>query len=104
MYCQNKANAIITMNIATTIAAQAKQYIDKLNGENEAFEIEHAGYLVFFNYEAETGEDPGDNWTAPSWWIGRENIEITEAWDADGNECPEIAEAVAAALKEIMNA
>lgn len=86
------------------IAAQARQYIDRLNGESEAFEIEHAGYLVFFNYEAEVNSDPGDNWTAPSWWVERENIEVIEAWDADGNECPEIAESVAAALKEIMNA
>lgn len=90
--------------MVATIAKKALDYITHLNGQNEAFEIEHAGYLVFFSYEAETGEDPGDNWTAPSWWIERENIEVTEAWDADGNECPEIAEAVAAALKEIMNA
>ena len=86
------------------IAAQARQYINRLNGENEAFEIEHAGYLVFFNYEAEVNSDPGDNWTAPSWWIERENIEVTEAWDAEGNERPDIAEAVAATLKEMMNA
>lgn len=88
----------------TTIANKAFNCINRLNGESAGFEIEHDGYLVFFNYEVETGEDPGDNWTAPSWWIERENIEVTEAWDADGNECPEIAEAVAAALKEIMNA
>lgn len=92
------------MNAGTTIAAQAKQYIDKLNGENEAFEIERAGYLVFFNYEAKTGEDEGDNYTAPSWWIEHENIEVIEAWDEAGNECPEIAKAVAEALKEMMNA
>lgn len=87
----------------TAIARKALDHITRLNGENTGFEIEYAGYLVFFNYEAEIGEDPGDRWTAPSWWIECENIEIIEAWDADGNECPEIARAVADALDEMMN-
>ena len=73
------------------LAAMARQHIDRLNGENEEFEIECAGYLAFIYYKAETGEDPGDYWTAPSWWIERESIKVTGVWDVDGNEHPEAA-------------
>lgn len=92
-----------TLTELQQIANKAFNYINRLNGESTGFEIEYAGYLVFFNYEAEIGEDPGDRWTAPSWWIECENIEVVEAWDADGNECSEIARAVADALNEMMN-
>lgn len=85
------------------IANQALTYITHLNGESAGFEIEHAGYLAFFNYEAEVGEDQGDDTTAPSWWIASESLEVVEVWDEDGNECPEMAEAIAEALKEMFN-
>lgn len=85
------------------IANKVINYIDKLNGESTGFEIEYAGYLVCFNYEAEVGEDEGDDTTAPSWWVVRESVEIVEVWDEDGNECPEMAEAIAEALKEMFN-
>lgn len=78
-------------NELPNLAAMARQYIDRLNGESEEFEVVSNGVLAVINYKAVTSEDPGDYSTAPAWDIEHETIEVAEAYDADGNECPEAA-------------
>lgn len=43
---------------------------------------------------AEIREDAGDYWTAPSWTIEKERTTVAAVWDEQGNEYPEIAEAL----------
>ena len=76
------------------IAKQAAAYITRLNGESDTFQIDGATLSAVIAYEAETGEDKGDYWTAPSWTIEKESTTVAAVWDEQGNEYPEIAEAL----------
>lgn len=58
------------------IAKQAADYINRLNGECDTFQIDGATLSAVITYEAETGENRGDYWTAPSWWIERETVSV----------------------------
>ncbi len=82
------------MNIAKDAAA----YITRLNGECDTFQIDGATLSAVIAYEAETGEDRGDYWIAPSWWIERERISVEGVYDEEGNNDKE-----AAAYPEKMN-
>jgi len=73
------------------MAQQAATYIARLNGENDTFEIEGETLIAEIYYEAEIGEDAGDYWTAPSWWIEREQIRVEGVYDEDGNNDKETA-------------
>lgn len=74
-----------------TMAKQAATYIARLNGENHTFEIEGETLIAEICYEAEIGEDARDYWTAPSWWIEREQIRVEGVYDEDGNNDKEAA-------------
>lgn len=67
------------------IAEQAAIHIARLNGEADTFEVEGATLIAEIRYEAEIGEDKGDYWTAPSWWIASESVEVAGVYDEDGN-------------------
>ncbi len=73
------------------IAKQASNYIANLNGETDIFEVEGATHIAEICYEAEIGEDAGDYWTAPSWWIERERISVEGVYDEEGNNDKEAA-------------
>ena len=73
------------------IAEQAAIHIARLNGENDTFEVEGATIIAEIRYEAEIGEDAGDYWTAPSWWIESERISVEALYDEAGNHNPEAA-------------
>ena len=64
------------------------------DGVDEGFEIEYEGFTAFVSYKAEIREDAGDYWTAPSWTIEKESTTVAAVWDEQGNEYPEIAEAL----------
>ena len=86
MHQKIKPIAIITMTTATyttmqNLAKQASAYITKLNGE------------------AETFEDKGDYWTAPSWSIEDETVAVEAVYDEDGEEDKEAADW----LKKMLN-
>ena len=75
------------------LAKQAAAYITKLNGESETFEIESNGMTAVVSYEAEIGDDAGDRWTAPSWWIERGKRRMSIAvYNEDGDEDTEASE------------
>ena len=46
-----------THNELLTLARQAADYITKLNGESETFDVETENFTACINYEAEIGED-----------------------------------------------
>lgn len=74
------------------IAKQAAAYINRLNGESNTFEIYGDHLTAIITYEAEIGEDNGDYWTAPGWWIERETVSVGEVYNEDGECDPEAAE------------
>ncbi len=75
------------MNIAKDAAA----YIASLNGEADTFEIEGSILIAEIRYETEIGEDAGDYWTAPSWWIESERVTVEGVYDEEGNNDKEAA-------------
>jgi hypothetical protein len=68
--------------------------VSAVDGVDEGFEIEYEGFTAFVSYKAEIREDAGDYWTAPSWTIEKESTTVAAVWDEQGNEYPEIAEAL----------
>lgn len=80
------------------IAKEAAAYITRLNGESDTFQIDGATLSAVISYEAETGEDAGDYWTAPSWWIERETAHVEGVYDEDGENDKEAAEWLAKQL------
>lgn len=68
------------------LAKLATDYITKLNGENEYFEVETENFTAYINYEAEIGEDNGDRWTAPSWWVKSETATVKAVFNEDGED------------------
>lgn len=75
----------VTHTELMNIVKDAAAYIARLNGENDTFEIEGETLIAEICYEAEIGEDAGDYWTAPCWWIEREQIRVEGVYDEDGN-------------------
>ena len=80
------------------IAKQAADYINRLNGECDTFQIDGATLPAVITNEAETGENRGDYWTAPSWWIERETVSVEGGYNEDGENDPEAAEWLAKQL------
>lgn len=74
------------------IAKEAAAYITRLNGECDTFEIDGATLTAVIRYEAEIGEDAGDYWTAPGWWIECETVHVEGVYDEDGENDKEAAE------------
>lgn len=75
-----------TRNELMILARQAADYITKLNGESMTFEVETEHYAACVRYEAEIGEDAGDYWTAPAWWIESERAIVEAVYDEDGED------------------
>lgn len=73
-------NEQLTRSDIRTMARKAADYITfHCDGVSEGFETIHKGYMVFVDYR-------NDN--------GAETVTIPDVWDGDGNEYPEIAEAL----------
>ncbi len=68
------------------IAKEAAEYITKLNGENETFQIDGATLSAVIRYEAECGYDAGDYWTAPCSWIERDTAKVVAVYNEDGDD------------------
>ncbi|WP_295991572.1 hypothetical protein [uncultured Alistipes sp.] len=68
------------------IAKEAAEYITKLNGESKTFEIEGDTLTAVIAYEAEIGEDDGDRYTAPSWWVKHEEARVIAVYSEDGDD------------------
>ncbi len=73
------------------IAQNAATHIASLNGEADTFEIEGSTLIAEIRYETEIGEDAGDYWTAPSWWIESERVTVEGVYDEEGNNDKEAA-------------
>ncbi len=73
------------------MAQQAAAYIANLNGESSTFEVAGAAHIAEICYEVEIGEDAGDWWTAPSWWIESERVTVEGVYDEEGNNDKEAA-------------
>lgn len=81
------------------IAVEAAEYITRLNGVNETFQIDGDTLSAVIRYEAVTGYDAGDYYTAPYSWIERETAMIEGVYNEDGDNDPEAAEW----LKKMLN-
>ena len=81
------------------LAEKAAAYITNLNGESESFEVESNGMIAVVTYTAEIGEDAGDRWTAPSWWIESETTNVEVVYNEEGDEDTEASEW----LKKMLN-
>ena len=78
--------ATATHNELLTLAKMAADYITKLNGESETFDVDTENFTACINYEAEIGEDKGDYWTAPSWWVKSEKTTVEAVFNEDGED------------------
>lgn len=72
------------------LAKQAADYITKLNGESETFDVYTENYTATIDYRATIGEDAGDRWTASDWWIESEEIRVEGVYNEEGNKDPEL--------------
>lgn len=86
----------------TEIQHLAKQIADyvtfKYDGESEGFEIIHNGYIAFVNYEAEYRAARGGDSYCGMWEMVPELVSeqttVEAVWDEEGNEYPELADAL----------
>lgn len=74
------------------LAKMAADYITKLNGESETFEVEGATLTAVIDYRATIGEDAGDRWTASDWWIENEEVRVEGVYNEEGDKDPELTE------------
>ena len=73
-------NEQLTRSDIRTMARKAADYITfNCDGVSEGFEIIHGGYVAFIDYRADTDGD---------------SITVVDVWNQNGNECPDIAEAL----------
>ena len=62
------------------LAALIRKYVAVNCGDvDEGFEVSHAGYMAFVEYRTKPGGG---------------SVTVADVWDKDGNECPDIAEAL----------
>ncbi len=62
--------------ILNQLENEISNVLANLNAESTTFEVECEGWTANVNYNVEIGTDDGDYWTAPSWWVERESVEI----------------------------
>ncbi|WP_300744501.1 hypothetical protein [uncultured Rikenella sp.] len=74
------------------LAKMAADYITKLNGESETFDVYTEHYTATIDYRATIGEDAGDRWTASDWWIESEETRVEGVYNEEGEEIPELTE------------
>lgn len=82
-----------------TLAKEIFAHVADLNGEDETFDVCAENYSAEVRYTATIGEDRGDYYTAPSWWIEEEDIEVLAVYDGEGDEDKEAARL----LKNMLN-
>ena len=63
-----------TYNELMNISFKAAEYINRLNGESETFQIDGETLSAVISYEAERKQDNGDYYTAPCSWIENETV------------------------------
>lgn len=81
-----------TYNELMNISFKAAEYINRLNGESETFQIDGETLLAVISYEAETKQDKGDYYTAPYSWIENETVTVEGVYNEDGENNTEYAE------------
>lgn len=104
LLCTVKTNqhfTIMTTAIHTELETLAKEifaHVAQLGGESETFDAYAGDYSAEVRYTATIGEDRGDYYTAPSWWIEEEDIEVLAVYDGEGDENKEAARLLARML------
>jgi hypothetical protein len=78
----------------TLTTAQLNKWAKQINteiteGESKVYDSWFEGFGAEVKYECEVGEDAGDYWTAPAWWIESAKLEVVALWNEDGEDCPE---------------
>lgn len=72
---ENNAEADIN-----ALADLIREYVAaNCDGADEGLEVTHAGYMAFVEYRTKPGGG---------------SVTVADVWDKDGNECPDIAEAL----------
>lgn len=62
------------------LAGMIRKYVAaNCDGIDEGFEVTHADFMAFVEYRAKPGGG---------------SVTVADIWDKDGNECPDIAEAL----------
>ena len=83
------------------LAKAINNEVCKMYGNSGAFDVECGNLVAFGRYEVEIGEDKGDYWTAPAWWVERERVIVEALFDNEGEEI-ENADYIAY-LNEVLN-
>lgn len=65
-----------TYNELMNISFKVAEYINRLNGESETFQIDGETFSAVISYEAERKQDKGDYYTAPCSWIENETVTV----------------------------
>lgn len=81
-----------------TLAKETFAHVAQLGGESETFDVYAGDYSAEVRYTATIGEDRGDYYIAPSWWIEEEDIEVLAVYDGEGDEDKEAARLLARML------
>ena len=74
-----------------TLATSVVDYIARLDGESDTFQIDGDTLSVVIEYKADVDETAGDRWTAPSWGISRETVIVEGVYDENGDNDTEAA-------------
>ena len=78
-------------------AKQIKAHIT-IEGEAQVFESEFEGFGAEVAYTCEVASEAGDYWTAPSWWVKSERVEVVALWNEEGEDIPELLASLNVAL------
>lgn len=65
-------------------ASQIARMID--GGESKTFCHSYGEYEVEVSYTCTIGTDKGDFWTAPSWWVESERVEVLDLYNIEDGE------------------
>lgn len=68
------------------LAKAINNEICKMYGNSGTFDVECGNLVAFGRYEAEIGEDKGDRFTAPSWWVSGQRVVVEALFDNEGEE------------------
>lgn len=68
------------------LAKAINEVIGTMNSNSGAFDVECGQLVAFGRYEVEIGEDEGDYWTAPAWWVEKERVIVEALFDNEGEE------------------
>lgn len=90
----------MTTLTTTQINEMAQQILMSLEGgESKTILHTYKGYEAEINYTCEVSVEEGDYWTAPSWDIVSDKIEVVNVWDIINEvEATDVAEQLAKLL------